>query len=87
LLSKNLQPPSLSIADAKVHTFSFRATLFEKNFQLFFYGLIINALELKIFPKRRQKVSKPVPSRAFLTPFLQNFYAKWMRKGGKVINF
>ncbi|MBO7529942.1 MAG: hypothetical protein J6T37_08720, partial [Bacteroidales bacterium] len=30
LLSKNLQPTSLSIADAKVHTFSFHATLFAK---------------------------------------------------------
>ena len=32
LLSKNLQPPSLSIADAKVHQFFIHATLFAKFF-------------------------------------------------------
>ncbi|MBO6058217.1 MAG: hypothetical protein J6P64_08445, partial [Bacteroidales bacterium] len=51
LLSKNLQPPSLSIADAKVHTFLFHATLFLKKFLIIFCALKINSLQGKNFPR------------------------------------
>ena len=39
LLSKNLQPSFLSIADAKVHHFFTRATLFEKKFSNYFFSV------------------------------------------------
>jgi hypothetical protein len=82
-----LQPPSLSIADAKVHTFSFPATLFAKYFLKIFYPMIINGLEGD-FSCGKAKISLKIPFlRPDFLPPLRNFYAIPMRKGEKVINF
>jgi hypothetical protein len=79
--------PFLSIADAKVHTFLFHATLFLKYFLKIFYPMIINRLDVEIFPEWPQKVPKSVPSKAFFVLCPPKFYANATLKSQKVINF